>query len=44
MQDESSRHAIQTEIDTWRAKKNSEDSNAKYNEMLYYGLGNDDDE
>lgn len=28
-------------IETWRAKKDSEDANARYNEMLYYGLGND---
>ena len=36
--------AIRSEIETWRAKKDSEDANARYNEMLYYGLGNDEDE
>lgn len=36
--------AIRSEIETWRAKKDSEESNAKYNEMLYYGLGNDEGE
>ena len=35
--------AIRSEIEAWRAKKDSEDANAKYNEMLYYGLGNEDD-
>ena len=35
--------AIRSEIETWKAKKDSQDANAKYNEMLYYGLGNDDD-
>ena len=34
--------AIRSEIETWRAKKDSEEANARYNEMLYYGLGNDD--
>lgn len=33
--------AIRSEIEAWRAKKDSEDANAKYNEMLYYGLGDD---
>ncbi len=32
---------IRSEIEAWRAKKDSEDANAKYNEMLYYGLGDD---
>lgn len=36
--------AIRSEIETWRAKKDSEDANAKYNELLYYGLGNDEEE
>lgn len=31
-------------IETWKSKKNSEDANARYNEMLYYGLGNDEEE
>ena len=30
--------AIKSEIDAWREKKASEEANAKYNEMLYYGL------
>ena len=33
--------AIRSEIEAWRAKKDSEDANAKYNEMLYYGFGDD---
>ncbi len=32
--------AICSEIDAWRDKKASEEANAGYNEMLYYGLGN----
>lgn len=31
--------AIRSEIDAWREKKASEQANAKYNEVLYYGLG-----
>ena len=31
--------AICSEIDAWRAKKTSEEANARYNEILYYGLG-----
>ena len=31
--------AIRSEIDAWREKKASEEANAKYNEMLNYGLG-----
>ncbi len=30
--------AIRSEIDAWREKKASEEANARYNEMLYYGL------
>ena len=30
--------AIRSEIDAWRDKKASEEANAAYNEMLYYGL------
>ena len=33
--------AVRSEIEAWRAKKDSEDANAKYNEMLYYGFGDD---
>ena len=31
--------AIRSEIDAWRDKKAAEEANAAYNEMLYYGLG-----
>ena len=31
--------AICSEIEAWREKKASEEANARYNEMLYYGLG-----
>ena len=31
--------AICSEIEAWRAKKASEEANAKYNEILHYGLG-----
>ena len=30
--------AICSDIDAWRDKKAAEEANAKYNEMLYYGL------
>ena len=33
--------AIRSEIDAWREKKASEEANARYNEMLYYGLTED---
>ena len=36
--------AIRSEIDAWKDKKAAEEANAKYNEMLYYGLGNDEDD
>ena len=32
--------AIQSELDAWREKKASEKANARYNEILNYGLGN----
>ena len=35
--------AICSEIDAWRDKKVSEEANAKYNEMLYYGLGTEEE-
>ena len=35
--------AIRSEIDAWKEKKASEEANARYNEMLYYGLGTEDD-
>lgn len=31
--------AIRSEIDAWREKKACEEANARYNEILYYGLG-----
>lgn len=31
--------AICSEIEVWKNKKASEEANARYNEMLYYGLG-----
>ena len=34
--------AICSDIDRWREKKASEEANAKYNEMLYFGF--DDEE
>ena len=30
--------AISSEIEAWREKKESQESNAAYNELLYYGL------
>ena len=35
--------AICSEINAWRDKKASEEANAAYNEILYYGLGAEDD-
>lgn len=35
--------AIRSEIDAWREKKASQEANAAYNEMLYYGLGDADE-
>ena len=34
--------AICSDIDTWHNKKAAEEANAKYNQMLYYGLGTED--
>ena len=36
--------AIRSQIEAWRARKDSLEANARYNEVLNYGLGNDDDE
>ena len=36
--------AIRSEIDLWKEKKAAEEANARYNEMLYYGLDNEDGE
>ena len=30
--------AIRSEVDTWREKKASEEANARYNEVMLYGL------
>lgn len=35
--------AICSDIDTWRSKKESLEANARYNEILNYGFGNDGD-
>ncbi len=35
--------AICSEIDAWKRKKAAEAANAKYNELLYYGLDTDPD-
>lgn len=35
--------SIRSEIDAWRDKKASQEANAAYNEMLYYGFGEDDE-
>ena len=35
--------SIRSEIDAWREKKASEEANARYNEILNYGLGTEDD-
>ena len=35
--------AICSDIDRWREKKASEEANARYNEILYYGLDSDED-
>ena len=36
--------AIRSEIDAWREKKASQQANARYNEILYYGLEGLDEE
>lgn len=35
--------AICSDIDRWREKKASEEANAKYNEMRYFGFDADED-
>jgi len=35
--------AIRSEIDAWKEKKASEEANARYNEILYYGLGTEEE-
>ncbi|MBP5609207.1 MAG: hypothetical protein J6X66_13200 [Lachnospiraceae bacterium] len=34
--------AICSDIDRWREKKAGEEANAKYNELLYYGLNTEE--
>ena len=36
--------AICSDVDSWHNKKAAEEANAKYNEILNYGLGSDDEE
>ena len=35
--------AICSDIERWRDKKAAEEANMRYNEILYYGLGTDQD-
>ena len=35
--------AIRSDIERWREKKAAEEANARYNEILYYGFGTDDE-
>ena len=34
--------AICSDVDRWKDKKAAEEANARYNEILYYGLGTDE--
>ncbi len=36
--------AICSDIDTWHNKKAAEEANVKYNDLLNYGLGTDDED
>ncbi len=36
--------SIRSEIDAWRERKEAREANAAYNEMLYYGLGTEEEE
>ena len=36
--------AICSEIEAWREKKASQEANARYNELLWYGLDGDDED
>ena len=36
--------AIRSEIDVWKEKKASEAANARYNEILNYGLGTEEEQ
>ena len=35
--------AIRSEIDAWKDKKASQEANARYNEILYYGFGDSEE-
>ena len=35
--------AIRAEIDAWKRKKTAEESNNAYNDLLYYGLGEEEE-
>ncbi len=35
--------AICSDVDRWEDKKAAEEANARYNEILYYGLGGDEE-
>lgn len=35
--------AIRSEVDAWKEKKASEEANARYNEILNYGLGTEEE-
>ena len=34
--------AIRSKVDAWKEKKASEEANARYNEILNYGLGTEE--
>ena len=36
--------AIRSEVDAWKEKKAAQEANAAFNEILYFGLGAEDDE
>jgi hypothetical protein len=35
--------AIRAEIDAWKRKKAAAESNSAYNDLLYYGLGEEEE-
>ena len=35
--------ALMSERERWKKKKEAEEANARYNEVLYYGLGEEED-
>lgn len=36
--------AIMSEIEAWREKKSSQEANAAWNEIMYYGFGEEEEE